>query len=268
MGGPAMKQNTNENNPENKVKARLFKKILEKDNIENKMFEIESQHEPSDQLIGVNEEYSELCNEKLDLESEIDKLLIETVYYTPLVGLSNIEKQKIDFSRISHSLDYEGIIENEFDMKLLNFRSDMKRRLKKLKGLYLTINPGERVMRLYKEIIRCYVFDLCDACTALCRALVESVAEKYCKQDKEIEKKLAAAKKFEKRKIIAEALTKKLTKELYTIYSNIGKEGSSVLHDRLNKVNEDEALKTIESSQKFINEIYKTPDFSHLIEDV
>lgn len=258
-----MNQNTNEN----EIKAQLFKKILEEENIENKMAEIEGQHEPSDQLIGVNEEYSELCSEKLDLESEIDKLLIETVYI-PLVGLSDIEKQKIDFSRISHSLNYEKIIENQFEMQLLNFRDDMKRRLKKLKGLYLTNNPDERIKRLHKEIIRCYIFNLCDASTALCRALIESVAEGYCKQDKEVGKKLAAAKKFEKRKIIAEALTKKLTKEIYSIYSDIGKEGSAVLHYRPDKVNEDEALKTIEGSQKFINEIYKTPDFSHLIQDV
>ncbi len=258
-----MKQNTNEN----EIKAQLFKKIREHDNIENKIANIEFQSEQPDQLLETNEEYSELYVEKLDLESEIDKLLIETVY-TPLVGLSDIEKQKIDFSRISHSLDYETIIEKQFDMQLLNFKDDMKRRLKKLTGLYLTTKPDKRVVRLYKEIIRCYIFDLCDACTALCRALVESLANEYCRQDKEARKKIDSAKSFEKRKILSEMLEKKLTKELHMIYSDIGWAGSSVLHWRRDKVNEDEALKTIERSQKFINEIYKTPDFSHLIEDI
>jgi hypothetical protein len=193
--------------------------------------------------------------------------MVDTIY-VPLTGLTNEEKKEIDFARIAHSLGYEEIIENEFDTKLLNFRDDMKRRLRKLKGLYLIIEPNIRVVRLYKEIIRCYIFDLCDACSALCRAVVESVATEYCIQDKEARKKISGAKKNEKRWLLSKILEKKLTKELYKIYSDIGLEGSSVLHWRRSKVNEDEALKIIEDSQKFINEIYKTPDFSHLIEDI
>lgn len=253
---------------EDKIKTELFKKIFEHEDVENKIYSIESETKLSfTQLIEEGGEYSELCTRKLELEKEIDDLIIQTIYF-PLIGLNDMEKQKIDFSRISHSLDYEEIIETHFDTQLLNFNDDMKRRLKKLKGLYLIIKPDKRVMKLYKEIVRCYIFELYFACIALCRALVENVAEEYCMQNKEDREKIIGAKNHEKRLMLSKILEKKITKELYKAYSNIGKEGASVLHWRRDKISEGDALKIIEDSYKFINEIYKTPDFSHLIEDV
>jgi len=276
-----------------KIKAELVRKIQDHDIIENKIGNIERQTKTEllDQLSDTGGEYSELLAKKLDLESEITELLIETVY-VPLFGLTNLEKKRIDFSIISHSLDYNAILEKYFGMELLNFIDHMKRRFKKLKGLHLTREVERRIVMLYKEIARCYVYCLFAASTALCRALTESVAEEYCMQSEEFRIKIKTARKFEKRKVIYDFLRSKFPQEMLDIYSEIGTTGSSVLHPRFESTvdekeklklektysemsdcdepdeedalrpDEEAALRTIELSHKFVNWIYKTPDFS------
>ncbi len=274
------------------IKADLIRKIQDRDDIENKIADIESQSELSvDQLINTPGQYGELQCQKQDLESEIDELLIETVY-APLFGLTNLEKKRIDFSSISHSLDYNAILEKYFDVELLNFKDDMKRRFKKLKALHLTREVERRIVMLYKEIAKCYVYHLFAASTALCRALVESVAEEYCMRSEEFKRRIKTVKKFEKRKTIYVFLLRnKLPNEILDIYSEIGTASSSVLHPRCDKPDEEvfkpdeevsfrpneedalrpdeeAALRIIELSYKFVNWIYKTPDFSVEVEDV
>jgi len=258
-----------QNGHADKIKATLVRKIQDHEDVENKIGDIESQTKPEllDQLIDAGGEYSELLTKKLDLESEITELLIETVY-VPLIGLTDLDKKRIDISSISHSLDYDAILEKYFGMELLNFIDHMKRRFKKLKGLHLTREAERRIVMLYKEIAKCYVYCLFAASTALCRALVEDVAKGYCMQNEEFRRKSKNGDKFEKRKVIYDFLKSKLSQEMLGIYSEIGRAGSSVLHSRYDNPNEEAALKIIELSHKFVNRIYKTPDFSTEVEGV
>lgn len=252
-----------------KIKSLLIRKIQERAAVEEKIADIEDQSKPEqlDQLIDEGGEYSELLAEILDLDNNIDKLLIETVYW-PLVGLSGLDKKRIDISSISHGVGHDANLEKYFELDLLNFKDGMVRRFNKLKALHLIRESESRIAMLYKEIARCYVHGLFVASTALSRSLVESVAEGYCMQSIEFKEKFRAAKNSIKSGLAADFLEQKIPQEIFDIYKLIRDAGNNVLHSSYYKPDEEAALKTIELSYKFINWIYKTPDYSAQVKEV
>lgn len=201
-------------------------------------------------------EYKCLCRKEIVLEDEIAEMMLDTKY-APLVGLTVGEIQEFDSisQKISHSSPDQAI-EGHLNFRLSQLKLEMKQRLKKVSTLRSCRYPSSpRTYKMYQEAIQCYLAGAFQACSVLCRAIAEFIVEEYLRQQG-YDGKLRSAKKYEKRKILAELLEKVLKKkgsgQIKILYDRIGATANRILHEVNVEMEEEGCLKTIGDLQSLL----------------
>ena len=241
-----------------KIKKELFEKIQKHNELlaERDKREAEADEDGISiaELCEDSDEHAGLCSQILDLQDAIDEDMIDTKY-APLVSLSHDEIKRFDFHIKSSdlSLEQDKVIEKHLDFKLKKFTGEIKNRLRKIKTLRLPAAPfDQRAYCLYGEVVSCFIYGVFQASCALCRAVAEFMVEEYMIRKGQGEA-LRQAKKWEKRKVLAEFIRK--TEELRQVeraYSEIGDKANRTLHDKSIGVEEKNVLDTIKTLHFFI----------------
>ena len=245
------------------LKKEVFAKISKYNQINQKISKIEDEFSeiPVEELIDEHEEYGPLCYDLLDLESEIEKDMIDSKYLL-FFGLSTLQKKELIFFSEVKSLDFEKNMEKHLDFKLAQVKDSIKKRLQNVKSLRLTVNIHSRVYHLYSEAIRCYIYGAFEASSVLCRAISETIAKKHIEttQYKEL---LYGRKKPDREVLSIAQILKKLSidEKIISIYRKIGGQADAILHNKNVRTDESIAYKQISYLQSFITKFYKDPDF-------
>ena len=242
---------------EDEIKEELFKKIVEALNI---MSKLEGMVEGSglswEELRKSSEGFEDLDKQLDKAIDEMNLLLIDTRYF-PLVGITDTQK-KI-FSFVEKGDIEERHVDKYLDFTLGAIKEDMKKRLQKVKPIYLTVHVDPRTSYLYTQAIKCYINGAFEASCVLCRAITESIAKRYVEY-KGFGNSLSGKNKEDKKMSIPEILRTKLSipKEILSIYKKIGNKANNILHKKSDKTEEKDALNAIELLQSFIEKFPKT----------
>jgi len=244
---------------EEKLKKELLEKIRELFINILRREKIEKEHGLSDDEYGLpfenllenNEEYRNLTENGLELHNQIDLMLVDTKYF-PILGLSNNQNKILSILLESKYNIEEKQLEKYLDMLFVKLKDEMKERLKKVKSLYLTKHIEPRTHYFYREIITCYVYGAYESSCVLCRAIAQTMAERFI-VDKGYENLIVGKNKEKKGMSIQEICLKTLgmNKNIVALYTKIDNKASNILH-RKEVATEEDALKTIMLLQEFI----------------
>lgn len=244
---------------EEKLKKELLEKIRELFINILKRDKIEQEYGLSDddfgsaweELLTNNEEYANLIEKGLELHDQIGLMLVDTKYF-PILGLSDKQNDILGILLGSKFNIEEKHLEKYLDMLFMKLKDEMKERLGKVKVLYLTKHIDPTTHYFYKEVITCYIFGVYEASCALCRAITQTMTERFI-----IGKgygDLLAGKNKEKKKMSIQEICLKilgLDKTLVALYVRIDNKASNILH-RKEVATEDDTLKMIKNLQEFI----------------
>ena len=237
-------------NEEKEIKKELVIKINQLIKIVREEEKIENETGLSfDELIESNEQYIKLSNKSSELHDEIASLLIDAKYFI-LSGFPLSDVLKI-FDNNTEILN-ESNVEKCLDLKMLEIRDGMKRRLKQVRRICLSehINPG--IQFFYKEIIASFIYGNFNACCVLCRAITESMNTKFIEHQGHgdlLSKNNVRAKKMSIQDIDINLLG--INKDLVALYTKIESKANEILHKQY-KATEDVAFETIKRLQEFI----------------
>jgi hypothetical protein len=119
----------------------------------------------------------------------------------------------------------------------------MKERLNKVKTLYLTKHIEPRTHYFYREVITCYIYGAYEASCVLCRAITQTMAERFI-IGKGYEELIVGKNKEKKRMSIQEICLKilGLDKNVVVLYTKIDNKASNILH-RKELATEEETVK-------------------------
>ena len=242
------------------IKKKLFEKIREYHEILRERAEIESENPgiSDSDLCEINDEYAGLSRREMVVQDEIDSLMLD-FKATPLDNLNSDEINELDFFFRSSDLSFEQNIERHLDFRLLVLKEEIRGRYKEIKPLALVDNLVPHTRGFYNEAIRCYEYGFFEASCVLCRAIIESIAERYIKN---IGKgHLLVGKDNDKKgRSIPDILKNELAMpiEIIKLYSQIVGKADNILHDEDEKTSPEDALQTIKSLQLFIKKFPKT----------
>jgi len=244
---------------EEKLKKELLEKIRELFINILKRDKIEEEHGISDddfgpawqELLGNNEEYFNLTEKGLELHDQIGLMLVDTKYF-PILGLSDKENDVLSILLKSNFNIEEKQLEKYLDTLFVKLKDEMKERLRKVKSLYLKKHIEPSTYFFYREVITCYIYGAYEASCTLCRAITQTMAERFI-IGKGYGNLLAGKNKDKKQMSIQEICLKilNLDKALVALYTGIDNKASNILH-RKQVATEEDTLKMIKNLQEFI----------------
>jgi len=242
------------------IKEKLFEKIQEYREILKERAEIESKNPgiSDSDLCKINDEYAGLSRRETIVQDEIDSLMLD-FKVAPLDNLTPDEIKELDFFFRSSDLSFEQNIERHLDFRLLVLKEEMKKRYKEIQPLALAENLVSHTRGFYKEAIRCYEYGFFEASCILCRAIIESIAERYI-QNRGKGHLLVGKDNDKKGRSIPDILKNELAMPIAIIklYSQIVSKADNILHNEDEKTSPEDALQTIKSLQSFIKKFPKT----------
>lgn len=244
---------------EEKLKKELLEKIRELLINLLKRDKIEKEHGLSDddfgpaweELLANNEEYFNLTEKGLELHDRIGLMLVDTKYF-PILGLSDKQNDILGILLEAKFDVGEKQLEKHLDILFVKLKDEMKERLRKVKPLRLTKHIEPRTHFFYREVITCYIYGAYEASCALCRAITQTMAERFI-IGKGYGDLLAGKNRDKKQMSIQEICLKilSLDKALVALYTGIDNKASNILH-RKEVATEEDALKMIRNLQEFI----------------
>ncbi|OIO34196.1 MAG: hypothetical protein AUJ70_01615 [Candidatus Omnitrophica bacterium CG1_02_40_15] len=244
------------------IKKKLFEKIQEYREILKERAEIESKNPgiSDSDLCKINDEYAGLSRRETIVQDEIDSLMLD-FKATPLDNLNSDEIKELDFFFRSSDLSFEQNIEKHLDFRLFVLKEEIRytERYKEIKPLALVDNLVPHTRGFYTEAVRCYEYGFFEASCVLCRAIIESIAERYIKNSGKGH--LLVGKDNDKKgRSILDILKNELAMpiEIIKLYSQIVGKADNILHDEKEKTSPENALQTIQSLQLFIKKFPKT----------
>lgn len=164
------------------IKKKLFEKIQEYREILRERAGIESENPgiSDSDLCEINDEYAGLSRRETVVQDEIDSLMLD-FKAAPLDNLTSDEIKELDFFFRSSDLSFEQNIEKHLDFRLFVLKEEIRERYKEIKPLVLVDNLVPHTRGFYTEAVRCYEYGFFEASCVLCRAIIESIAERYIK---------------------------------------------------------------------------------------
>ena len=244
-----------------KIKKPLFQQIYEYMKVGEDLEKIEKRLGlSSDGLIDQdNKEYGALLDKLSKIGNEIGRLIAPTKYFPIFVGLHDIKLKDTLSIFTRHEIIKEKHVEEFLDYLLELKNSDIKRRLKNVKPLLSLVDIDSSIRVLYAEVVSTYTFGSFKASCALSRVIVESIAKRYIDY-MGFKNLLTGEDKSKKCMSIPNILVNKLSLsgEIINLYSKIAGRADNILHIKEEKVEEEDALKSIELLQEFIEKFPKT----------
>lgn len=249
-----MKKNYSESE---QIKKELAKRIVQLLKLAQELENVEKDTGLGfDELIESNDEYRDLSDKCSELHEEISSLLIDSKYFI-LTGAQTLAGiQLFDLLEFLDNkperYNTERAVERRLDLKMLEMREGLKRRLKQVSRIYLPEHINPAVQSFYKEIICCFVYGNFNSCCILCRAIIESMATKFIEHQGHgdlLSKDNVKAKKMSIQDILLNVLG--TNKDIVVLYTKIERKANEILHKQYG-VTEEIAYNTVALLQEFI----------------
>ena len=265
---------------EDKIKKELIKKLYQLDCVNSKVGKMEI----CDECAGDGDR-CDLCHKGADLSEEIKQLQLDTIYF-PLVGLdkeiiaeldrcwgdlesigtgtvSDVAEEKMSQPKSKEiSLEevdelrkkiFESNIEKHLNFKLAELKEGIRERISRVKPLRIAERIDPHSCHLYSEVVRCYLFSNFEASCVLCRAITESIMERFV--ESKGQGHLHTGKdNMSYREICLRVLH--VDKGTIILSDKIRKKANNILHEK-DTAKDAEALGAIELLQEFIKKFPK-----------
>ncbi|MBF0385675.1 MAG: hypothetical protein HQL27_07355 [Candidatus Omnitrophica bacterium] len=213
-------------------------------------------------LVLFKSAYSEILEEYIKLNEEINGLMLDLKYY-PIMGLwsGGIEmfyrQDDVSGVSISERKPSKRQVDDFLNMRMEMEREDIKRRLNKVSPLILDSFISTRTQHFYQQVLKCYVHGFLEASCVLCRAITETIAKEYISnQDcgELLDKKYKDRKKESIQEILIERL--EVDKKIVSLYTKIGNKADNILHKK-EQATDEETFEIINFLQEFIKKFPK-----------
>lgn len=249
-------------NIEKEIKADLFAKLKEYLICNMKMDKMEKStglnfDKAFDELIDTNGEYRELSDRSSFLRFDIDRLLIHAKGY-PLTITNEQQMKLLDIAadHLQGNISEKALCKH-IETQLLIQETNIVRRLRGVKALFLRTYLHKRIYSLYNEAINCYIQGMLNATCVLCRTISELIAKQYIRH-RGCENLLCGKEKEKKRYTIPGILSElSVPKNILQTYRKIHSKADSVLHDISKETTEEETLVIIKLLRDFMTDFPK-----------